>query len=238
MSRYFDNVPSPPPPQNMAELKARLDLIMGFTLGELAAPLRLRVPQSSVHSKGWAGEFVELLLGARAQNLPLPDFVNLGIELKTMPIDRNFEPLETTFLCHAPLYQVRGLNFEKSALAAKTAAMLFVFILAERGMPPAARRLIDYYLFVPSPAERAQIKADFDELMDLAAAGQTAQITARLGTIIQLRPKCADGSQLVPCVDEEGQISATRPRGFYLRRDFNKIICRRAAAGRTLPLPL
>ncbi len=236
MSRYFDHIPGPPPPQSLSELKARLDLIMGFTLGELAAPLHIAVPAGSVHSKGWAGEFVELLLGARAGNLPLPDFVNLGIELKTMPINRNFEPLESTFLCHAPLHQVRGQSFEQSALAGKTAAMLFVFILTGRGMPPARRRLIDYYLFVPTPDERAQIKADFDELMELAAAGRTAQITAHLGTIIQLRPKCADGSQLVPCIDEEGQLSATRPRGFYLRREFNRIICSRAAAGRKLPL--
>lgn len=238
MSRYFENVTYPPQPTTLDELKSRLERIKGFTLGELASALDLPCPTNSTKAKGYAGELVELLLGADANNLPVPDFTHLGIELKTMPINRDFEPLETTYLCHAPLTSVRGIDFFSSVLYAKVRMILFVFILAEREMNLPDRRIIDYYLFAPDEHELAQIKADYDELMDMVTEGQAQQITARIGTMVQMRPKCADGRQVVPCVTADGSFGWTRPRGFYLRRDFNQNICRRVAPRHLLPLPL
>ena len=238
MSRYFENVTYPPQPTSLEELKGRLERIKGFTLGELAEALDLPCPHNSTKAKGYAGELVELLLGADANNLPVPDFTKLGIELKTMPVDRNFEPLETTYLCHAPLTSVRGIDFYSSVLYSKVRLILFVFILAEREMALPQRRIIDYYLFAPDEHELAQIKADYDELMDMVTEGQAQQITARIGTMVQMRPKCADGRQVVPCVTADGSFGWTRPRGFYLRREVNQNICRRVAPRHVLPLAL
>ena len=68
----------------------------------------------------------------------------------------------------------------------------------------------------------ALIKEDWEELMEMVSLGQVQQITARYGTIIQMRPKAADGSQLTDCIGPDGTIIKTRPRGFYMRRAFTQ----------------
>ena len=53
-------------------------------------------PGLSFHqSKGWVGQLIETMLGTDAANRSEPDFVKLGIELKTIPIDRKGRPKET-----------------------------------------------------------------------------------------------------------------------------------------------
>ncbi len=42
-----------------------------------------------------------------------------------------------------------------------------------------------------------------------------------------MRPKCATGRDLTEYYDENGMIKYTRPRGFYLRRSFNKALCQK-----------
>lgn len=238
MSRYFNNVNWPEQPKNMKQLQERLDSIVGYSVADFSQALDLPMPESSTKAKGYVGELIELLLGANAQNLPVPDFTHLNIELKSMPVDENFEPLESTFLCHAPLTEIRGLTFEKSPLLHKVRSMLFVFVLAPRRLALPHRRILDYYLFQPTDKELNQIKSDYDELMGLVTSGRSSEITARMGTIVQMRPKCADGKQLIEVIDEDGKTSFTRPRGFYMRRSFSRQICRRVSFRHPLPLPL
>jgi DNA mismatch repair protein MutH len=42
------------------------------------------------------------------------DFAALGVELKTIPIDSQGKPLETTFVCVAPLTGNTGVTWETS----------------------------------------------------------------------------------------------------------------------------
>ena len=235
MTRYFATAPLPEP-HSLSELKERLALIQGRSVAELTSALGLDVPAQRLGSKGYIGELIELYLGAAAQNLSLPDFPHLGIELKTVPIDANFQPRESTFICHAPLNAMRGLNFFDSSLYHKLRLTLYVFILSGRSLPLAQHRVIDYQLHALGGEELAQVQRDFEELMELIAAGKGPQITARVGTIVQMRPKAADGRQVTSVVNVEGGISATRPRGFYLRRAYTQKICALAAARHHLPL--
>ena len=52
--------------------------------------------------------------------------------------------------------------------------------------------------------------------------GHVESINARIGQIMQLRPKCANGKALTDCIGIDGEIIKTRPRGFYMRRSFTK----------------
>jgi DNA mismatch repair protein MutH len=218
------------PPENFSELEGRLRFITGRTLGEICSSLKVSVPESTVHAKGFAGELIEAVLGTDADNAPEPDFTKLGLELKSVPVDQNFKPLESTFLCHVPLMGSRGQRFEDSALYKKVHRILLVFVLAPRDLEMAQRKILGYIFWEPTSDDLKTIKGDYDELMEMIETGGIGEITARIGAIVQLRPKGANGRELTECIGPEGSIIKTRPRGFYMRRSFMQEIIRRARA--------
>lgn len=211
-------------PETFEELISNLDLIIGKSIAMLAETANVPLPISPTHGKGFTGELLELILGATAQNLPIPDFPKLGLELKTIPVDRNLEPLESTFLCHAPLTNIRNLTFENSALYSKVMRVLFILITAEKQMDYTQRKIEGYFFFTPDQEQLQQLRRDFNELYEFVKTGNISQLSARYGQIIQLRPKAANGQALTDCIGPEGQIIKTRPRGFYMRREFTKKI--------------
>ncbi|EVT76435.1 DNA mismatch repair enzyme MutH family protein, partial [Vibrio parahaemolyticus V-223/04] len=64
-----------------------------------------------------------------------------GIELKSIPIGYNGRPLETTFVCVAPLTGVQGLTWEISHVRNKLSRVLWVPVEGEREIPLAERRV-------------------------------------------------------------------------------------------------
>ncbi|MCR5084452.1 MAG: DNA mismatch repair protein MutH [Succinivibrionaceae bacterium] len=220
-----------PPPSDFGELIARLDGIVGKSVAELAAEAGEELPASPLHGKGFQGELIELLLGASAQNRPEPDFPGLALELKTIPVDAAMRPLESTFICHADLNPRTHVAFEDSVLWHKMRRMLLVPLHAERGMGFGERTVRGYAFYEPEPRVREQLREDFEELMGMVARGEAGLITARLGTIIQMRPKAASGRELTVARDADGQLAPTRPRGFYARRSFTAELLARLFPG-------
>ena len=91
------------PPQTESELLQRAHDIAGKTLAELSANLGKKIPANLHTEKGWLGQLLELALGASAGSKPEPDFQQLGIELKTLPLNVQLQPKESTFVCTAKL---------------------------------------------------------------------------------------------------------------------------------------
>ena len=91
------------PPKNIEELLDRCTLIAGLTLGQLAEQCQLQLPANLQREKGSVGQLLELVLGASSGSKAEPDFPHLGVELKTLPVDRFGKPLESTYVCVAPL---------------------------------------------------------------------------------------------------------------------------------------
>lgn len=216
-----------PPPQSFSDLISLLNEICGKSLFELSQKVGLRLPTSTLKGKGFAGELIELCTGASAGNASIPDFPNLWLELKTIPVDENLKPLESTFISYAPLTNIRGLCFEKSSLYLKISRVLFVVVLAPRNLKIAERKILGYFFWQPSNEELKLIKEDFNELMEMVKTGSIEKITAKIGTVIQMRPKCTDGKQTTDCIGPEGFFIKTRPRGFYMRRCFTQKLLER-----------
>ena len=208
------------PPQNTEQLKERLFSIMGKSLSELATFAKIALPVSPVHGKGFQGELIERLLGASAPGLPIPDFPNLGIELKTVPVSADFKVLESTFFCSAPLNEMRVRRFEESILFHKISRVLFVFFVAPRDFAYEKRYVAGFRFWSPSKEDLAVIRQDYDELMEKVSLGLVEEISARNGNVIQMRPKAANGQALTDCVGPAGTMIKVRPRGFYMRRIF------------------
>ncbi len=224
----------PKAPQNFEELILRLNTIVGKSIETLAKNYSLTVPVSPLHGKGFVGELMEICLGATAKNKSIPDFPDLDLELKTLPVDSSLKPLESTFITYAPLDNIRFLTFERSSLYAKLKRMLFVVILATRELNYAERKVLGYFFYTPEPQDLSQIKGDYEEIYEQITTGNIEQISAKYGTIVQLRPKCSNGRDLTRCIGPDGKNILTRPRGFYLRRTFTAELIERYLQKKTM----
>ncbi|WP_276639462.1 DNA mismatch repair endonuclease MutH [Siccibacter turicensis] len=215
------------PPENEAELLLQARRLAGLTLGELAFLAGLTPPADLKRDKGWIGMLLERWLGASAGSKPEQDFAALGIELKTIPIDSLGRPLETTFVCVAPLTGNTGVIWETSHVRHKLQRVLWVPVEGERAIPLAERRVGNPLLWSPDPHEDEQLRRDWEELMDLIVLGQVERITARHGEVLQLRPKAANSKALTEAVGAQGQPILTLPRGFYLKKNFTAALLTR-----------
>ena len=218
------------PPTSKAELLTRATALSGFTLGELAQIANINVPANFKTEKGWSGQLIELMLGATAGSTPQQDFPELGIELKTIPVNALGQPLETTYVCYAPLTGLTGITWETSNVRNKLAEVLWLPVQGERHISPAERMVGTAFCWQPTSSQQRQLQQDWEELMDKISLGEVEQITARDGAVLQLRPKAANGSALTDAIGNQGNRVKTRPRGFYLRKSFTAEILRQAFA--------
>jgi len=209
-----------PEPKSESELLERARDIAGLSLAELADEANIEVPPDLRRDKGWVGQLLEWHLGATAGSKPQQDFESLGIELKTIPISYLGKPLETTFVCVAPLMGIHGLRWENSHVRNKLSRVLWVPVEGEREIPLKERRVGSPLIWSPSTEEEQQLQTDWEELMELIVTGQVEQITARHGEVLQLRPKAANSRVLTDAYGASGKMIKTLPRGFYLRTQF------------------
>jgi DNA mismatch repair protein MutH len=207
-------------PQSVQELMNRTETIAGLTLGELAESAKIKVPANFKREKGWTGQLLELCLGATSGSRTQQDFANLGVELKTIPIDHHFKPLETTYVCYTPLTNIAGIEWQTSSVKNKLQRVLWVPVEGNREIPPAQRCIATPFLWSPSEKQEQQLRLDWEELMEMIAFGEIENVTARHGQFLQLRPKAANGGVLTQAIGKNGKKVQTRPRGFYLRKEF------------------
>ncbi|GJA10038.1 DNA mismatch repair endonuclease MutH [Aeromonas caviae] len=210
----------PANPQSEQELLSRAYAMAGFTLAQLAATAGISVPRDLRRDKGWTGQLIEWQLGASAGSRPEQDFPDLGIELKTIPVDPQGRPLETTFVCVAPLIGVSGQRWEESNVRNKLSRVLWIPVEGSRDIPVGDRRVGMPLLWSPNEEEEGLLRQDWEELMDMIVLGEVEQISARHGQVLQLRPKAANSKALTRAIGRNGQPIMTLPRGFYLKIEF------------------
>ena len=211
--------PKPAPPVDEAELLARVRAIAARTVGELGEVAGTHVPPSTHRAKGFVGQLMEHVLGASAGSRDDPDFLEIGVELKTLPIVGG-KPKESTFVTTINLLDVPDTDFEDSSVARKLARVLWLPVQADRDLPLPERRVGSGVLWSPSEAQAKVLRADWDHIADLVVAGEVDRVTGHLGEALQVRPKAADGSVRMRAPDGDGGFRWTGPRGFYLRPSF------------------
>ena len=185
------------PPQSEAELIRRLDALRGSSLTRVS------------EHKGAAGQAVEKALGATAGPRAEPDFPALGIELKTIPVDASGCPLESCFVASRDLARA-DLRWEDSPVRKKLARVAWVTMCGDR--------VERAFLWSPSAEQEQALRDDYEDIVDLLGEGM--RVDARVGKILQLRPKGRNAAHLRWALDHEGARTRMPPRAFYLRRTF------------------
>ena len=202
----------------------RCRALAGKSLGRVAAELNIAVPASRARAKGWAGQLMERYLGANAASQPEPDFMSLGIELKTIPVNRHGRARESTFVCMAPMTVEPGLCWSDSTVRHKLNRVLWVPIEADPGIMPSNSRTGNAFLWSPSPEQARILEQDWQELVELLCFGEYDKVSAKHGKYLQIRPKAASSASLVRTTLADGETGLTLPRGFYLRTRFTNLL--------------
>jgi len=219
-------VMTPPPPTSEAELLERARALAGMRLEQLAARAGWSCPANLRHNKGWSGQLLETLLGADAGSQAEPDFQQIGVELKTLPVDARGQPKESTYVCVVPLEGTRG-EWKSSWVYRKLNRVLWIPVEADTAVPLPERRIGSPLLWSPDEEQERILREDWEELMNMVCMGELEQITARHGIALQIRPKAANARSLTWGIDAAGNRVPTTPRGFYLRSRFTAEILRR-----------
>lgn len=218
------------PPADRDELLARARALAGVSLADIVARLGVHTRDEPVRTKGTPGALVEHALGATGGPGRTHDFPELGVELKTVPVDERGRPIESTYVCTLSLVDAESQEWESSWVRAKLARVLFVPLVGKDGTPWREREVGEPLLWSPTAEQESVLRSDFDEVVGLVGIGRIEDLTAHRGRWMQVRPKARDGRVRTVAFGPEGEAIATIPRGFYLRTRFTGAILRDPAA--------
>ena len=214
----------PAPPSTKEELLNHARALAGQTLGQVANCLNVSVPENLQHTKGWQGQLIETALGGIEPTFAGPDFPELGIELKTIPLDHRGLPKESTYVCAVELSEIHGQQWETSLIYNKLKQVLWIPIESGKHIPITQRHIGMPLLWSPDTTQEKLLKTDWEEHMEKISLGHIAEITAHMGNVLQVRPKAASGRMRRKSSNEQGETKDTLPRGFYLRPSFTSEI--------------
>ncbi|RUR12963.1 DNA mismatch repair endonuclease MutH [Legionella sp. km772] len=212
------------PPKTEAELLERCSEIEGVSFAQLANQLGVVIPMQAYKRKGLTGHLLELALGTDAGNQAEPDFTELSVELKTLPIGLSGSPTESTYITSIPLLTIHEQTWRSSQCYNKLKRILWVPIEGDRAIPYQHRRVGQAFLWSPNAQIEAVLEADWNHLSTEISTGYLDTLDASIGDYLQVRPKAANGKSLCYGFDREGNKVQTLPRGFYLRSSFTKLI--------------
>jgi DNA mismatch repair protein MutH len=219
-------------PDSLEELRQRAESLCGRKLSEVVAEdaaltsgavsLLTSTPEgSNLRRKGKLGQLVERVLGATGGSAQIPDFPELGVELKTIPVDADGQPRESTFVTSFSIGDADTASWANSAVRHKLSHVLWIPVLARPEGPLFGAPLF----WRPTPEQEQVLRADFDDIMGMIAIGKIEELTARMGRWLQARPKAAHSRVRTRAYGSEGPLLAL-PRGFYLRARFTGALLR------------
>ena len=211
-------------PVSERQLLQRSLKLAGKTIGQLASSINADIPQNLQREKGWQGQLIETLLGVTDTTYAGPDFPELGIEVKTIPLDHRGLPKESTYVCSIELSDLHNQTWEQSLVYRKLKKVLWIPVQASAEISLAERRIGTPLLWSPTTEQASVLRADWEEHMEKISLGRIAEITAHMGNWLQVRPKAASGKIRRKASDEKGVSNNTLPRGFYLRSVFTTSI--------------
>ena len=198
----------------------RARALAGLSLADIAEQFQLGVPRNLRREKGWQGQLIERALGASSGSLAQADFPEIGVELKTLPIDQHSLPTESTWVCIANLIPSHAERWQDSLVYEKLKRVLWLPVQDDDNIPLAERRIGSALLWQPDAQQMQILERDYLELTERIALGEVEAISAHHGQALQLRPKAANRKVLTDARGPDGTVIKTLPRGFYLRRSF------------------
>jgi DNA mismatch repair protein MutH len=95
-----------------------------------------------------------------------------------------------------------------------------LFVPVQASGAAVERRIGTPFLWSPSSEDEDRLRADWEVLTGELLLRGHERMSARLGLVLQVRPKARDARSRSLGRDDSGALSHALPRGFYLRRTF------------------
>ena len=112
------------------------------------------------------------------------------------PMGVNSKPLESTFVTSINLLTIHKEQWETSQCFSKLRRVLWVPVEGDNTIPFQHRRVGCAFLWSASAEDEAVLKRDWCELSFMLGGGQLAEVDARMGLYLQVRPKAANARSL------------------------------------------
>lgn len=209
------------PPKDLQELQQRCLQMAGQSIAQLASKADITIPTDLLHAKGWVGQLIEFYLGASSSSKAQPDFANLDLELKTIPVNKQHKPLESTYVCTVQTNN-GVLSWRDSWVYHKLKHVLWVPIISDPNLAITDRIICEPLFWQMDPVVEEILRTDWEELMDMLELGYAKNLSAKYGTYLHIRPKAANSSVLIDYLDADGNAEKIVPKGFYLRSSFTE----------------
>lgn len=147
------------------------------------------------NNKGGFGMILESgYFHIESNNEPVPDFEEVGLELKSSPVrklkDGSLYPKERLALGIINYEDIVNQSFEESFLA-KNRDLLIVFYLYEKGKEPLELIILDAIEWIFPEEDLQIIRRDWNDIRDMVACGRAHEISGGMTFYLEAMPKGA-----------------------------------------------
>ncbi|QJC30583.1 MutH/Sau3AI family endonuclease [Enterobacteriaceae endosymbiont of Neohaemonia nigricornis] len=199
----------------------KLKLIIGYSITDIAKFLNYPIPINIKYNKGFAGQLIEYyLIGRHINNKYHQDFEHLGIEIKTITINKNFNVLNDSYICTCSLFKNNNMFWNTSILYKKLSIILWIPIITNSINTPLKERIIGHpKLWSPTVDEKKILYKDWYNLIQLLILGQIQELNNYYGSILIIKNK-SNKKQNTKFIDYLGNVCYTSPKAFFLKKTF------------------
>ncbi|QJC32252.1 hypothetical protein GJT89_02045 [Enterobacteriaceae endosymbiont of Donacia versicolorea] len=205
-------------------LLLRAQLIKGFNIIDIARWLNYKIPKNINKDKGIMGKLIEFyLIGKHQNNKSNQDLPYLGIEIKTITINKKNKVINDNFICSFSLINENNFLFYKSKLYNKISKILWIPIIKNINIPFFMNKIGKAFLWKPSNDDKIKLFNDWNNLTKLLILGQINNINSYNGYILLVKNK-SNKKKLTKAIDKNGKIIFVTPKSFYFKKNFLNFI--------------
>ncbi|MFC6276403.1 DNA mismatch repair protein MutH [Psittacicella hinzii] len=224
-SFFTEQVQPAAPPQTWSQLLTYVQALVGKTVEQIADKHQVELIDSLKLNRGWLGNLIEIALGASAGSKPTQDFIDLGLELKTLAINENGKVKSDIFISSLPLNSYMLQDWQLSHVLYKLKRILFIPVENNPEIPLAQRRIGKGFIWSPNAQQLATLEADWKSIMEIITQRDFTALKSNLGSALCVRVKALNTQQSNTFNDIDLHSINLPPLSFYLRRNFvNEIL--------------
>lgn len=197
----------------------------GKTIGEIKESLF--IGDKCKMKKGASGLIVENLLGIENNSRPEADLVQIGCEIKILPLQKNgdgsIKAKEPTAIQMINYCEVAKETWETAKIRSKINLTFWVVYLAKengKSKPQDDYIMVDYFLDHPSDVTNGVFKTDWEEIQSYIKRGDADRLSCSMGTYLEPKTKGKNSQDKTDAPDGNGGITRARRRAFYYKKNY------------------
>ncbi len=197
----------------------------GKTIGEIKESLF--IGDKCKMKKGASGLIVENLLGIENNSRPEADLVQIGCEIKILPLQKNrdgsIKAKEPTAIQMINYCEVVKETWETAKIRSKINLTFWVVYLAKengKSKPQDDYVIVDYFLDHPSDVTNGVFKTDWEEIQSYIKRGDADRLSCSMGTYLEPKTKGKNSQDKTDAPDGNGGITRARRRAFYYKKNY------------------